>query len=80
MLAYLFSKRYSVPDYPYSILASSNVDSLNSLIKNILKEDTSKTNDEDLDSIEFDFYVNGNFLQGTLHELIKSVEEIKTVI
>lgn len=76
------SVKYSVPDFPYSILASSNAETLNLLVKNILKEDASSKPDDfldDLESAEFDFYVDGNFLDKTLNELIKSNEQIKTV-
>lgn len=72
-----------MPDFPYSILASSNSDTLNSLIKNIIKEEAAGSKPDefisDLDAAEFDFYVNGNFLDATLHELIKSNDQIKTV-
>lgn len=80
---YLPFHRYSVPDHPYSILANSNSDTLNSLIKNILKDESDKSGENEflseLGFIEFDLYVNGNFLDTTLNEHIKSDDQIKIV-
>lgn len=71
-------KKYSVPDFPYSIQVNSSIETLNALIKSILKDDfKSDEFQSNLETIEFDFYVNGNYLQSTLGELINSNGDIK---
>ena len=75
-----FIQRYSIADNPYSIGSDSNPDTLNSILKSIIREDSSDSNLEDyLEQTEFDFYVNGTFLDSTIDSVLKSRPEIKVV-
>jgi hypothetical protein len=73
--------RYTVADNPFSIPSSSEPESLNALLKGILKEDI---NEEellnDLMEAEFDFYINSVYLETSLDEFIKSNAETITTV
>ncbi len=77
--------RYSISDNPFSIPADSNSDTFNILIKSILKSEnendseSSNNLNEDLASVEFDFYINQEYLYTSLNQFIESNESIKTV-
>ena len=76
-------KRYAIPENPFSLPTTSTSDSFNALVKSILKsvneeEDNNDLN-EDLMSVEFDFYINGEFFYGTFASFIQENESIKTV-
>lgn len=74
-----------IPDNPFSIPTTSTSDSFDALVKSILRSvnehDENNNNDlnEDLMSVEFDFYINGEFFYGTLASFIEENERIKTV-
>ena len=73
-------KRFAIADNPFSIPANSNEQTLNTLIKSILKEDLNhKTQNDGLDATEFDFYINGNYLDRILDAFVELYQEIKTV-
>ncbi len=74
-------KRYSIADNPYSIPSDSGLDDLNSLLRSILKDDFESKDElrEDLDTVEFDFYVNGTFLDTSIDNLLKTKPEIRVV-
>lgn len=87
------NKKYSIDEEsPYSIPSKSNGDSLNLLIKSILVEKNKKLDEfgnEDensknlikssLDEVEFDFFINGDFLDSTLDNFLLKNPSIKTV-
>jgi hypothetical protein len=55
---------------------------LNSLLKSILKDDWESKHDdssEDLEAVEFDFYVNGTFLDTSIESLLTTKPDIKVV-
>ena len=83
--------RFSIGEStPYSILSGSNGENLALLIKSILIE-KKKSQDEfgneieddlyksQLDEVEFDFYINGEFLDSTLDAFLVKNAQIKTV-
>jgi hypothetical protein len=72
------NKKYSIADNPYSIAANSNIETLNLLIKGIIKEDQAGEEEEILEeSVEFDFYVNSKPVSTTLEEFVNLNYEIK---
>ncbi|RMZ99203.1 Ribosome biogenesis WDR12 [Brachionus plicatilis] len=68
--------KYSIADNPYSIPASSTIQNLNALIIGILKSDDNEL-ETDFSTIEFDFYINGQYLSSTLDDLIQTISDIK---
>jgi len=72
--------RFAIADNPFSIPANSNEHTLNTLIKSILKEDLNdKSKIDGLDAVEFDFYINGNYLDRILDAFVELHQDIKTV-
>jgi len=66
------SQRHAVADTAYSIPVNSNPDTLNTLLKQILKEDA---NDEDVkfdDLLEFDFFINDSLLTTTISDYVQA--------
>jgi len=79
------NSKFSIPDNPYSIPASSNPETFNSLIKSVLKEsfalnenENEKNLNEDLLSTEFDFYINDEYINTSLEKFIQQNDIIKT--
>ena len=83
--------RFRIDDStPYSIPSGSNGENLALLIKSILIEKRKSRDEfgneiEDssyksvLDQVEFDFYINGEFLDSTLDRFLLANTQIKTV-
>ncbi|CAF1028187.1 unnamed protein product [Brachionus calyciflorus] len=70
------NKKYSIADNPYSISSSSTSQNLNALLIGILKSDDNDL-ETDFSTIDFDFYINGNYLLTTLDDLIQTLPDIK---
>jgi hypothetical protein len=80
LLDFIEWSRFAVADNPFSIPANSNEQTLNALIRSILKEDLNdKAQIDGIDSVEFDFYINGNYLDRILDAFVELHQEIKTV-
>ncbi|ODN01974.1 Ribosome biogenesis protein WDR12 [Orchesella cincta] len=68
-------EQYSIPDFPYSISANVGTEELNSVINRVLIEDDVIEKQKD-----FDFLIGGEFLRGTLEELVLRHEALKEKI
>ena len=68
--------KYSIADNPYSIPASSTIQNLNALLIGILKSDDNEL-ETDFSLLEFDFYINGQYIASTLGDLIQTIPDIK---
>ncbi len=84
----MFFKRFAIPDNPFSIPTNSDSETFSSLVKSILRsiadeeetaDEDKKNLNEDLNSIEFDFYINGEFVYTNLAKFIEEAKTIKTV-
>ena len=74
--------RYAIDETPFSVPASSDPETLNSLIKSLLNEKLNEDSDEmkeDLASLEFDFYIISQIIQTSIDEFLRSSPEIKIV-
>ena len=67
--------------YLYDWLVSSTAKYLKSVLKEILSNEDNEENNlnEDLSSIEFDFYIANELLNTSLEKFIQANEQIKTV-
>jgi len=64
---------FAVADYPFAVAANVGSDELNSIVNQILKDDGLLEKNR-----KFDFLIGGEFLRGTLEELVLRHEALKS--
>lgn len=76
---YTKTSKYAIADTPYSIPINSTTQTLNNLIKFILKESNQDEKyQEILSLVDFDFLINGEYLTTSLEEYLNQKEDFKS--